>query len=77
MKKEKTVEPTFKSGNDAKPIVKRSLPLQKALIAVDDWLKSDDTWVTDAQGNKVDGGLICCKSGALLNRMIKLMGNDA
>jgi hypothetical protein len=50
--------------------VERLLPLKNALKAVDDWLKSDDTWVTDAQGNKVDGGLICCKPGALLNRMI-------
>lgn len=49
----------------------RLIPLEGVLKAVDEWLKSDDTWVTDKDGNKIEGGLIDVKKGALLTRLLK------
>lgn len=47
--------------------------LKAAMMVVDKWLKSDNTWVTDKDGNKIEGGLIDCKSGSLLKA---LLGNN-
>lgn len=45
--------------------------LSKHLKAVDEWLNSDDVWVTDKDGKKIEGGLVACKPGTLLSRMLK------
>lgn len=38
--------------------------------AVDEWVKSDDTFVTDKDGKLIEGGLIDRKKGSLLTRII-------
>jgi len=38
---------------------------------VDEWLNSEDTFVTDKEGKIIKDGLIDCKKGSLLTRIIK------
>jgi len=52
---------------------KRTIELTDALKAVDEWLNSDETWVTDSDGNKIEGGLIAAKTGSMLSRFIGKM----
>lgn len=53
-----------KSGKD------REL-LKNELKTVDEWLNSKDVWVTDKNGNIIEEGRVECKSGSLLNRLLK------
>lgn len=43
----------------------------RVMKAVDSWLKSDDTFVTDKDGNLIPNALIDCKKGTLLTRIVK------
>ena len=53
----------------------RPIDLKDALKTVDEWLNSDDTWVTDEDGNKIEGGLIACKPGTMMGKFIEKMNN--
>ena len=46
--------------------------IHRILQIVDEWLKSDDTFVTNKFGQKIEGHLIDCKKGTLLKRLIAL-----
>lgn len=61
---------SLKSGVGA---LHRTIGLQDALKAVDGWLNSDDTWVTDKNGNRIKNGLIATKSGSMTNRFLAKM----
>lgn len=52
---------------------RRTPPLQDVMRVVHEWLNSDDTFVTDKDGNKIEGGLIDCKKGSLLERMVDVL----
>ena len=45
--------------------------MYRVMKAVDSWLKSDNTFVTDKNGKVIKGGLIDCKKGSLLPLIIK------
>lgn len=45
--------------------------IQSILEIVDSWLNSDETFVTDKDGKRIEGGLIDCKKCSLLNRLLK------
>lgn len=51
----------------------RKINLKDALKAVDEWLNSDDTWVTDKSGNVIEGGLIACKPSTMTKKFIEKM----
>lgn len=53
--------------------IERNISLKNALKAVDEWLNSDDTWVTDKYGNKIEGGLIACTNGGMTNKFVEKM----
>lgn len=46
------------------------ITLKNALKAVDDWLNSEDTWVTDKDGNIIEGGLIACEPASMTRRFL-------
>ena len=53
--------------------ITRPIALQDAMKGVDEWFNSDDTWVTDSEGNKIEGGMIRCNTGSLLNKFLSKM----
>ena len=53
--------------------IERNISLKNALKAVDEWLNSDDTWVTDKDGNKIEGGLIACNPASMTHKFIEKM----
>jgi len=51
----------------------RLVLLYDALYAVDQWLNSDDVWVTDKDGNRIEGGRVETKSGSLTLKLLSYM----
>jgi myo-inositol-hexaphosphate 3-phosphohydrolase len=51
--------------------------MYNVMKVVDEWLKSEDTFVTDKDGLIIKDGLIDCKKGSLLTRIIKAFGDVA
>ncbi len=54
----------------------RTLTLTQVLTVVDQWLKSDDIWVTDKDGVKVEGGLIQCERLTLTLRLLAAIDKE-
>lgn len=53
----------------------RLMGMQDVMKTIDEWLKSDDVFVTDRSGNRVDG-LVGCESGSLMKRLIKIIKSN-
>lgn len=46
------------------------------LAKVGEWLNSEDMWIEDKYGNKVESARICYKPMTLLKRLVNLDGED-
>ena len=52
------LEEQMKHGELHQPTVGSSISSKDLIQAFLDWLESDDCWVTDADGNKIEGAVI-------------------